>query len=108
MNPNMPKRVSQQIHARRRAIERLGLKLGPEDLERVAKFIQSGKAEFIERKSQRVSLHGVSLNGIDCVAVYDKFRKTVVTFLSREMVSKEHRRSRSELAAIRNGGAVAP
>lgn len=75
------KRKAQQRHARRRASERLGVRLSKHDIAEICKQITSGKARLIEKQSNRVSVFEVMVAGQQTHAVYDRQRKTIVTFL---------------------------
>lgn len=72
---------AQTAHALRRASQRLGLTLNESDLHKVIKDIQSGKYKCVEVQSNRVSKFKVTIKEVEVVAVYDKLRKTLVTFL---------------------------
>lgn len=72
---------SQTAHALRRASQRLGLSLNERDLLDVIQDIQSGKYKCLQVQSNRVSKFKVTIKGVEVVAVYDKLRKTLVTFL---------------------------
>lgn len=79
--PRLTKTRAQRIHARRRALERYELDLNRHDLREVVESIQAGKATFVRRQSLRVSIWEVTVKGQACRVVYDKLRKTIVTFL---------------------------
>lgn len=79
------KKKCQQIHASRRAAERLGERISRDSTAKIVKDIQLGKAKFIRRQSLRVALFLVSFKGKDVVAVYDKKRHSIATFLTLEM-----------------------
>ena len=65
----------QRLHAKRRALERFDIFLFDEEYRDLATSIRRGKAEFVKKQSNRVSLHRVKLSGgQDAIAVY---RKTV-------------------------------
>lgn len=61
-----------------RAIERFG---AVPKIAEIVKGIQQGKYEFIKRTSLRLTLWKVQIAGKDAVAVYDRQRKMIVTFL---------------------------
>jgi hypothetical protein len=82
------KKVAQRRHAKRRAAERYGLELNRHDMRTLVEQIQHGDAEFIERQSLRVSVWWVTVGGKRCRVVYDRLRKTIVTFLPEE--PREH------------------
>lgn len=73
------KSSSQRHHAKRRAEERFGL--APSDVKRIGQMIRAGKTSPLWRKSNRVTIHRVSLDDVVVNAVYDSKRKRVVTLL---------------------------
>ena len=82
-----PKAQTQRRHAQRRAYERHGLQLTRHDLNEIVRQIQAGKAHFVERQSHRVSLFDIDIDGRSARVVYDKQRKTIVSFLPAETES---------------------
>lgn len=72
------KKDSQYIHACNRAVERLGFL---PDFKEIVKKIQSGKASFYRRDSDRITLWLMTFAEKDMVVVYDSKRHSVVTFL---------------------------
>jgi hypothetical protein len=80
----MTKLHAQRRHAKLRAQERYGLSLNRIDLREIAGLIQQGKAVFLRRQSLRVSHWLVEVGGKSARVVYDRKRKTVVTFLPAE------------------------
>lgn len=80
----MKKSVCQRIHAKRRAVERYSLDLNRQDLRNIVTVIQSNKATPVEKQSHRVTVFDLTYNEVDVRVVYDKQRKTIVTFLPKE------------------------
>ncbi len=78
------KAEAQRAHARRRSIERYGVGLTKAAEREIIEKIQSGKATFLEKESNRISIFGVRYAGEETVVVYDKTRGTVVTLMRRE------------------------
>lgn len=68
-------------HAVKRARERYGVDLRQPDYDRLVKAIQTNRAQFVERQSNRVSLWVVRHAETPMVAVYDTHRHMIVTFL---------------------------
>ena len=88
----MNKEQSQRIHARKRLRERFGIAISEEQYAQLVRNIQnSSKATFIRRQSQRVTLWEIEIEKKIMVAVYDKWRKTIVTCFpsSREKDKKQ-------------------
>ena len=86
------KKKAQNIHAKRRAIERYGLSLNKFALKEMVRQIQSGKAQFLERSSIRVTKWLVKHEGQMIPVVYDNKSHTVVTFLpddARELKNED-------------------
>lgn len=78
----MPSKAkNQQRHAKRRALERYGLEITQEKYDQIVKLVQSGKSKFLFRQSHRVSHFLIEFEGKSMRVVYDKQRKTIVTFL---------------------------
>lgn len=79
----LSKKKAQEIHARKRAAERFGVHLTHEAEREILDKITNGKATFIKKESNRVSLFGVIFAGKETVVVYDRARKTIVTLMPR-------------------------
>lgn len=94
------KRVSEGRHAQRRAAQRYDLHLTQADLDKIVGDIQHGRAAFVERQSNRVTVWDVVLVermpdlvsgalsaehhfGTVARVIYDKQRKQIVSFLLR-------------------------
>lgn len=75
------KASTQKRHARRRAYERFGVELTQSVVVPIRKAIEEGRAPLLHRQSHRVGLYLVDLAGRKALAVYDRNRKVVVTFL---------------------------
>lgn len=73
-------------HAKKRAYERLGIEMSTADICSIIRQIQAGKARFIERQSNRVTVFEISVVGNDVLVLYDSSRKTIITFLTHSMV----------------------
>ncbi len=69
------------VHAKRQALARYGIDLKNEELRHLVNIIRMGGAEFIERKSLRVSCWRVAYRGFNMVVLYDRSRRSIVTFL---------------------------
>jgi len=84
------KKKSEIHHAKRRALERYGLALTTRDLEVISKHCQSAVLSVVvERQSLRVIQKFVYFKGIWYPVIYDKVRKTVVTFMMESSISPE-------------------
>lgn len=77
----MRKAKAQVKHARRRFLERFGLRISDNGLREMVLQIQSARAEFVRKESNRVSLWKVRYCGELFDVVYDKQRKNIVTVL---------------------------
>lgn len=75
----MTRRENQVAHLKERARERLGIELNRDARRALVADIQQGRAAFLRRQSNRVTLWSLTINGVGCVGVYDKQRKTLVT-----------------------------
>jgi hypothetical protein len=74
----------QVIHAKRRALERYGLSLNRKSYGELVKIIQSGKALFLERQSNRISIFSLTYQEKQLKCVYDSHRHKIVTLLPNE------------------------
>ena len=81
-----PKAGSQQIHAMRQFYSRFGRELTLKEYYTAIEDIQTNNAIFIEKKTNRISIFRVSCNNTPAIAVYDKLRKTIATFLTPKMI----------------------
>lgn len=77
------KKAAQVRHAKRRANERFGMRLDNNSMIEIAKMIQRGEGAFVEKQSQRIAVWDVMWQGNPMRVVYDKLRKTPVTFMLR-------------------------
>jgi hypothetical protein len=83
----MIKKDAQTIHALKRLEERYGKIAKPKFLGELVGKIKSGESNFIFAQSLRVSCHKVARDDIDYFVIYDNKRKSIVTFLTREMAN---------------------
>jgi len=75
----MSKKKTVSNHFKMRCLQRLGYV--PNEKELVNK-IQSGSLEFLYRESLRLThWRWQDINGVNCILVYDKMRKQIVTVL---------------------------
>ena len=63
-------------------MERFEFDLTKHKLKEIILQIQKGKAEFIERKSNRLTVFRLNYESKIMDVLYDKKRKTIVTFLT--------------------------
>lgn len=77
----MDKKLSQTLHAKKRAAERYGINLDKTTRRAIKEQISQGKSKFIEKQSNRISVHEVEIKGQQIKVVYDKNRKNIVTIL---------------------------
>jgi hypothetical protein len=77
---------AERIHAKRRALERYNLGLNREQLNELTQMIQQGKSRFLEKQSLRVSIHELQAFDRTLYVVYDKNRKTIITFLPLQYI----------------------
>ena len=85
------KKISQIIHAKRRAWERYDVNLSQRDVAVIIRAIRSNdpsKAQFFMKQSNRVSIYIVNWGGNMIPFVYDKIRKSIVTALPQEAIER--------------------
>ena len=80
-NKRVTKARSQFLHSANRMYERFGVTMGKHMFREFVTDIQQGRAEFVQRRSNRVTLWRIVHEGHPIVCVYDKLRKTIVTVL---------------------------
>lgn len=82
------KEQCQNVHARRRFIQRFGIPLTKELKAKLLDLIYAGHAQFIEKQSNRISLFDMNIpdNGTKIRVVYDKIRHNIVSVLYPEGV----------------------
>ena len=79
-----PKRTCQKLHAYKRIKERFGIDMLREEYDELVRMIRTGRTEGV-RETLRVAHHTVKVRGKEMVAVYDRQRESIVTFLTLEM-----------------------
>jgi hypothetical protein len=79
------KYAAQMRHAQRRALERYSIFCSLADLMEIRDLIQSQKGNLVERQSLRVTVWDVDYKGTEIRVVYDNVRKSIVTFLHRDL-----------------------
>ena len=84
----MQKKKSQEKHAKIRAFERYGLTLNKSEMQQLASQVKKNKAKAIKQITNRVSLAIVTWKDIDYPVIYDRMRKTIVTFLPERYLKK--------------------
>lgn len=84
MQHKKKKARAQKNHAKYRLSTRFGIDLNGQEYDDLVRLISGNKAEFVLRQSNRVSHWRVTVKGQTMIAVYDKIRKTVVTFLHED------------------------
>lgn len=89
------KAESMRIHAKKRAWQRLRLSLNRADLEAVCAAIRASppRAKFVLRTSKNRTRWEIDIKGRRAIVVYDKKRKTVVTFWPAPSADEQPRSS---------------
>lgn len=73
---------AQQRHAKRRAVQRLGVPVGDHTLAQIVSQIQRGEAKYIRTVSNRVTVFEVEIHGLPANVYYDNLRKQVATIVN--------------------------
>lgn len=81
----VPKIYSQRNHAKMRAKERYNLSLNRYDLNELSELIKSDKAICLKKQSNRIHIYNLDYKGSNIIVAYDHVRRTVVTFLPKEI-----------------------
>jgi len=77
----MNKRKMQKIHAKSRFFERHDILLTKDLHKELINNIQNGKAKFVKKQSNRVTLWDIDFTDKLIRVVYDKHRKLIITTL---------------------------
>jgi len=83
------KSTNQRYHAKTRFEERFGFKFNRHVRREFVEMIQTCKASFVEKQSNRVFLYDIYYKGHVFRGVYDKNRKNIVTVLPLEARNKK-------------------
>lgn len=83
------KAQNQEMHAKIRFAQRYGVMICDDTYRDMVQQIQSGKAKFIRKQSNRVSHFWVTWHDQTVPVVYDKLRGTVVTVLMPQWVEAD-------------------
>lgn len=75
------KAVCQRAHAKKRLAQRFDLQINRFQIRDLVAQIQQGKTRLLEKQSNRISVQLVIYSERKLAVVYDKERKTIVTFL---------------------------
>lgn len=79
--PKQKKAMDLARHAQRRALERFGIDYTREMRNALVGDIQTMRGEFLESKSNRISIWAVDYKDKTYAVVYDKIRREIVSFL---------------------------
>lgn len=78
------KKESEMKHLKRRWISRVGEEMNKQLHGKIVEAIQLGNSKVVERQSNRVTIHKITLDKEPLTVVYDRLRKQVVTVLPKE------------------------
>lgn len=79
------KRHCQVEHAARRMKERFGVPMTQFLRDSIVHCINSRDCRLVSKQSHRVSVYDVDLFGLPLRVVFDKYRRTIASILTREM-----------------------
>jgi hypothetical protein len=99
----MNKTTSQKIHAVKRYKERYGVRLSNQVYSELIALVQSGAATTIIKQSNRVSIRQIEYKSKEYFFVYDRRRKTIVTFLTKEMVTETEVKKQENIFELKQG-----
>lgn len=83
------KAKSQTIHAKQRALQRYGIQFSDTDLDKMVKIIQENKTISSEKQTNRLRDVRLIYEEENYRLIYDRQRKTIVTFLLEDEVYNE-------------------
>lgn len=75
---------AQNMHAKKRALERYGIDLNRHKRQEIINKIQDGIAILVRKQSHRIFIFSLKFEGQEVVVVYDRLRKTLASFLPLE------------------------
>lgn len=81
----MNKSLSERIHSKRRFAERFGCGLNRHEYKNVIDNIKDRKYKLLE-KQNRIAIYEGEVKGNTTKIIYDRTRKEIVTFLTKEML----------------------
>ena len=84
MRNKRSKRRDQQLHARKRAQERLGLNLSVNRQNEIVGMIQRSECVFVRKDSNRVSVFDVEFEQETFRVAYDRHRKSLATIMTKD------------------------
>lgn len=93
-------------HAQNRAFDHYQLRLSEMDVAVMARMIRNGKSIYVDKASNRVTLHLVESYGMTLPVVYDKQRKCIVTILPPQKRDEWLARKDVQQRINENGGAI--
>lgn len=95
----MNKRIHKKranIHAKKRLNQRYKKTLNKHERRYLISLIESNKTLLIKKEKYRTTHQIVLKNGEEYYVVYDSHLRTIITFLTKEMVSKEQENSHEQ------------
>ena len=84
------KKKGQRSHAKQRAKSRFGIDLNQHQYQELIEKIQAGRVESSKRLSLRVTEHIIEYQGKEMKVLYDKQRKTIITFLPVDAPTRKY------------------
>jgi len=78
----------QRIHACRQFKHRFGVDISLDQYVDCKDQIVSGEAEFLGKRTNRISFFSVKVGEFEPVAVYDRRRRSIASFLTQEMAHR--------------------
>lgn len=69
----------ERLHCKRRAMERFNLALNHKDMAEMVKLIQTQKAVFIRKRTNRITLWRLNYRDNEMMIVYDNKRHQIVS-----------------------------
>ena len=78
------KAYAEAAHFKRQLYRRYRVRLNRHEYRALCDVVRSGRATFLRRQSQRVSIYALEINGTTVPVVYDAMRHRLVTALPQE------------------------
>lgn len=92
----LSKKKAQRKHAKRRLKERYNIKLSKKLRKSIISDIQKGRAYFLYKQSNRISIFSVQIKKHTVKVVYDCKRQEIVTFLYPQGENLYHSHQQAE------------
>ena len=85
----MKKRDTLATHFKKRLLERCGIDIRKDELERLLSEVKKSRSQYVASQSNNKTLHKLTLRGIDFYAIYSKRHSMFVTVITEDMLRED-------------------